>query len=124
MNVNGPWKLGEANRNRDKVGGKEGIDGVSRIQATENEKGELWEECSLAKFSQFLGFSTEGIEREILNFLTKIRKRREKIQSKELLEKTKFERELKRLECSVNYEGGNRQKGPSQGTGNQLIVAQ
>eukprot|EP00261_Vitis_vinifera_P015668 XP_010644167.1 PREDICTED: uncharacterized protein LOC104877503 [Vitis vinifera] len=124
VNVNGPWKLGEANRIRDKVRGKEGIDGASGIQATENEKGELWEECSLAKFSQFLGFSTEGIEKEILNFLTKIRKRREKIHSKELLEKTKFERELKRLECSVNYEGGNKQKALSQGKGNQLIVVQ
>ncbi|RVW86987.1 hypothetical protein CK203_043510 [Vitis vinifera] len=65
----------------------------------------------LAKFSQFLGFSTEGLEKEILSFLIKIRKRREKIHSKELLEKSKFERELKRLECSVNYEGGNKQKG-------------
>ena len=124
MNVNGPWKLGEANRIRDKVRGKEGIDGASGIQVIENEKGELWEECSLAKFSQFLGFSTEGIEKEILNFLTKIRKRRKKIHSKELVEKTKFERELKRLECSVNYEGGNKQKALSQGKGNQLIVVQ
>ena len=78
----------------------------------------------MAKFSQFLGFSTEGLEKEILSFLIKIRKRREKIHSKELLEKSKFERELKRLECFVNYEGGNKQKGPSQGKGNQLIVAQ
>ena len=122
--MNGSWKLGEANKNRDKVRGKEGSDGVSGIQVIENEKGELWEECSLAKFSQVLGFSTEGIEKEILNFLTKIRKRRKKIHSKELLEKTKFERELKRLECSVNYEGGNKQKALSQGKGNQLIVVQ
>ena len=123
-NVNGSWKLGEANKNRDKARCKEESDGASGIQVTENEKEELWEECSLVKFSQFLGFSTEGIEKEILNFLTKIRKRREKIHSKELLEKTKFERELKRLECSVNYEGGNKQKAPSQGKGNQLIVVQ
>ena len=102
----------------------EGSVGASGIQASENVKGELWEECSLAKFSQVLGFSTEGIEKEIVNFLTRIRKRREKIHSKELLEKTKFERELKRLECSVNYEGGNKQKALSQGKGNQLIVVQ
>ncbi|RVW40622.1 hypothetical protein CK203_079170 [Vitis vinifera] len=55
--------------------------------------------------------NNEGLEKEILSFLIKIRKRREKIHSKELLEKSKFERELKRLECSVNYEGGNKQKG-------------
>ena len=123
-NDNGPWKLGEANKNRDKVRGKEGKAGASRSQDNENEKEELWEECDLAKFNQFLGFSTKGLEREILNFLTKIRKRREKIHSKEFLEKSKFERELKRLECSVNYEGGYKQKDLSQGKGNQLIVAQ
>ncbi|KAL6314901.1 hypothetical protein AAG906_029119 [Vitis piasezkii] len=121
-NENGSWKLGEANKNRDKVRGKEGNTGVSGSQDSENEKEDLWEDCSLAKFSQFLGFSTEGLESEILNFSIKIRKRREKIHSKELLEKSKFERELKRLECSVNYEGGNKQKGPSQGKGNQLII--
>ncbi|RVW72256.1 hypothetical protein CK203_054948 [Vitis vinifera] len=116
---------GEDSKNRDKAKDKEGNNGGSVSQDTENEKEDPWEECSLAKFSQFLGFSTEGLEKEILSFLIKIRKRREKIHSKELLEKSKFERELKRLECSVNYEGGgDRQKGPSQGTGNQLIVAQ
>ena len=66
----------------------------------------------------------KGLEKEILNFLIKIKKRREKIHCKELLEKSKFERELKRLECSVNYEGWNKHKGPSQGKGNQLIVVQ
>ena len=60
----------------------------------------------MAKFSKFLGFSTEGLEKEILDFLVKIRKRRERVHNKNLLEKSKFERELKRLECSINYEGG------------------
>ncbi|RVW41216.1 Retrovirus-related Pol polyprotein from type-1 retrotransposable element R2 [Vitis vinifera] len=107
----GSWKLGEVNKNSDVARGKEGNNGGFGSQHTENEKEDLWEEGSLAKFSQFLGFSTEGLEKEILSFLIKIRKRREKIHSKELLEKTKFERELKRLECSVNYEGGLSRKG-------------
>ncbi|RVX01885.1 Transposon TX1 uncharacterized 149 kDa protein [Vitis vinifera] len=64
-----------------------------------------WEESSLIKFSHFLGFSTEGLEKDILNFLGKIRKRREKIVDKGLLETSRFERELKRLECSVNMKG-------------------
>ena len=38
-----------------------------------------WQESSLARFSQFLGFSTEGLENDILSFLVKIRKIREKI---------------------------------------------
>ncbi|RVW26087.1 hypothetical protein CK203_116818 [Vitis vinifera] len=57
-----------------------------------------WEESDLARFSQFLGFSTEGLEKDILEFLVKIRKRRERVHSKVLLKKSKFERELKRLE--------------------------
>ena len=76
----------------------------------------------MAKFSHFLNFSTEGLEKEILSFLIKIRKRRERIHSKELMEKSKFERELKKLECLVNYEKGNKQKGPSQGKWDQITV--
>ncbi|RVW32118.1 hypothetical protein CK203_080548 [Vitis vinifera] len=72
--------------------------------------GERWEESDLARFSQFLGFSTEGLEKDILEFMVKIRKRRERIHSKAMLEKSKFERELRRLECSVNYEGGRRER--------------
>ena len=60
------------------------------------------------RFSRFLGFSTEGLKNDILEFLVKIRKRRERVHSKTLLEKSKFERELKRLECSINYEGGRK----------------
>ena len=65
-----------------------------------------WEDSELARFSKFLGFSTKGLEKDILDFLVKIRKRRERVHSKVLLEKLKFKRELKRLECSINYEGG------------------
>ena len=67
-----------------------------------------WEESDLARFSKFLGFSTEGLEKDILEVLLKIRKRRERVHSKTLLEKSRFERELKRLECSINYEGGKK----------------
>ena len=81
-----------------------------------------WQERSLARFSQFLGFSTDGLEKDILNFLVKIRKRRKKIHSKGLLEKSRFERELKRLECSMNYEGDGKKKGPIQGKGVQTVI--
>ncbi|RVW47792.1 hypothetical protein CK203_091735 [Vitis vinifera] len=88
-----------------------GVGDIDDAQVERSEPEGKWEESGLARFSQFLGFPTEGLEKEILTFLTKIRKRREKIHSKELLEKSKFERELKRLECSINYEGGVKQKG-------------
>ncbi|RVX17539.1 hypothetical protein CK203_003885 [Vitis vinifera] len=84
--------------------------------------GELnWEKSDLAKFSKFLGFSTEGLEKDIMNFLVKIRKRRERVHNKTLLEKSKFERELKRLECSINYEGGKKQNGGEQETKIQTL---
>ena len=83
-----------------------------------------WEESDLARFSQFLGFPTEGLEKDILEFMVKIRKRRERIHSKAMLEKSKFERELRRLECSVNYEGGKKRKGTVQGRGCQIMEVQ
>ena len=67
-----------------------------------------WEESDLARFSKFLGVSTEGLEKNILKFLVKIRKMKERVHSKILLEKLRFEKELKRLECSINYEEGRR----------------
>lgn len=83
-----------------------------------------WEESDLARFSKFLGFSTERLEKDILEFLVKIRKRRERVHSKTLLEKSKFERELKRLDCSINYEGGKKQKCALQGKGCQIMEVQ
>ncbi|KAL6336500.1 hypothetical protein AAG906_022441 [Vitis piasezkii] len=97
---------------------------IERPSSRKGEKEERWEESSLAKFSHFLGFSTEGLEKEILDFLIKIRKRRERIHDKVLLEKSKFDRELKRLECSVNYEKGRKQKDPPKGKGCHLSVLQ
>ena len=86
--------------------------GQSESQEGRRENQFNWEENSLVKFSHFLGFSTKGLEKEILSFLVKIRKRGKKIHSKGLLENSKFERELKRLECSINYEGDVKKKGP------------
>ncbi|RVW39630.1 hypothetical protein CK203_090634 [Vitis vinifera] len=114
-------ELGVTKRSSDKARGMDGAFGTYDVQAVRNESEEKWEESSLAKFSHFLGFPTEGLEKEILNFLIKIRKRREKIHSKELLEKFKFERELKRLECSVNYEGGISRKARFRNVGNGAV---
>ncbi|XP_034684659.1 uncharacterized protein LOC117913709 isoform X2 [Vitis riparia] len=120
----GGKELGAKISHSDKGKGIAGIGDICDSQTERGEQEDKWEENGLVKFSQFLGFSTEGLEKEILNFLTKIRKRREKIHSKELLDKSKFERELKRLECSINYEGGIKQKGSVQGKGRQIVIAQ
>ena len=117
-------ELGDIHCNNDKGREMEGVGDIDDVQVVRSELEGNWEESGLARFSKFLGFPTEGLEKEILNFLTKIRKRREKIHSKELLEKSKFERELKRLECFINYEGGMKQKGSVQGKGRQIVVVQ
>ena len=83
-----------------------------------------WEVSDLARFSKFLGFSTKGLEKDMLEFLVKIRNRRERVHSKVLLEKSRFERELKRLECSINYEGGKKKKCVVQGRGCQIMEVQ
>ncbi|RVW45034.1 Transposon TX1 uncharacterized 149 kDa protein [Vitis vinifera] len=120
MDDKGCWDMVEFNKDPNLVRGVEWNTERTEFQEARREKEDRWEESSLAKFSHFLGFSTEGLEKEILNFLVKIRKRREKIHSKELMEKSKFERELKRLECSVNYEKGGKQRSLLQGKGDQL----
>ncbi|RVW87579.1 hypothetical protein CK203_041211 [Vitis vinifera] len=121
-NVIGCWALVENNGSSTMYRDEEWGSGLNDPQAERGEKEERWEESSLAKFSHFLGFSTEGLEKEILDFLIKIRKRRERIHDKVLLEKSKFERELKRLECSVNYEKGRKQKDPPKGNKNPINV--
>ncbi|KAL6338045.1 hypothetical protein AAG906_010611 [Vitis piasezkii] len=122
--VDGCWDLVEVN-SVDPLGRSSGwtVD-QTEVQEGRKEAQINWEESSLVKFSQFLGFSTEGLEKEILSFLGKIRKRREKIVGKGLLETSRFEREIKRLECSVNYEGDTKKKSPTQGRGNQSAVVQ
>ena len=97
------WELMEVNNGSNEECGKE----LCLVQTTPREvKGR--EESDLARFNKF--FPTVGLEKDILDFLVKIRKRKERVHNKTLLEKSKFERELKRLECSINYEGGGNKK--------------
>ena len=121
-NGNVCWELVEFNGHISVARDLEGGSSQYEFQEGRGEGALDWQESSLARFSQFLGFSIEGLEKDILSFLVKIRKRREKIHNKGLLEKSRFERELKRLECSVNYEGDGRRKCPLQGRGVQSVV--
>ena len=121
-NGNDYWELVEFNGPISVARDLEGGSSQYESQEGRGEGALNWEESSLAKFSQFFGFSTVGLEKEILSFLVKIIKRREKTHSKCLLEKSKFERELKRLECSVNYEEEGRKKCPLQGRGGRSVV--
>ena len=62
----------------------------------------------LAQFSDFLGMPTMGFEEEILALLNKwiMRKKQKNRWSgtkRVRVESSRFERELKKLECSVNF---------------------
>ena len=61
-------------------------------------------------FSKLLGFLTEGFEEEILNMLQRIKNRREKSKKRVCPVSTRFEQELKKLEGSINYNGGKKKE--------------
>ncbi|RVW61926.1 hypothetical protein CK203_064911 [Vitis vinifera] len=83
---NGCWDLVEINSIEPLGRNSGGWPDQTKPQEGSKEDQLNWEESSLIRFSQFLGFSTEGMEVEILNFLDKIRKRKEKIIGKGLME--------------------------------------
>ena len=72
-------------------------------------KGCRWDDSCLARFNKFLGFSTEGFEGEILNMLLRTKRRREQ-NNKGISGSIKFDRELKKLEWSINYNGARKEK--------------
>ena len=84
-----------------------------------DEEGEpCWHSSSLAKFSCYHGMPTEGFEGEILFLLKRMKER--KLQKGKLngrkrkkLESSKLERELRKLEWTVNYLGGGGEGGRS-----------
>ena len=118
----GCWDLIEIKCDALEVQNPECTPVLTGSQALRSEKETKWEESSLAKFSKLLGFSIEGLEKEILDFLSTIRKIRERIHSKGLLEKSKFERELKRLECSVKYKGNDTKNSHLKSRGGQFCL--
>ena len=76
---------------------------------------ESWEGSCLAKFNEFLGFPTEGLEEVIFDFMKMISGSRQKGNGKGAPTLTKFDRELKRLEWNVKDKG--RSKGVASGRG-------
>ena len=71
-------------------------------------KGCRWDDSCLAMFSKFLGFSTKGFEGEILNLFLRTKRRREQ-NLKGSSGSTKFDRELKKIEWSINYNGARKE---------------
>ena len=79
-------------------------------QSLEGSKYENWEDSCLAKFSEFLGFSTVGFEKEILGLLRKMVARQQNENKKGIAIVTRCERELKKLVSSINYNGRDKLK--------------
>ena len=72
---------------------------------------ENWEDSCLVKFSEFLGFSTVGFEKEILGLPRKMVAMQQNEKKKGVVTATRCERELKKLVSSINYNGGDKLKG-------------
>ena len=75
-----------------------------------------WSSSCLAKFSRCIGMPTEGFKGEILTLLKRLKERKDKKgkldgRKRKKLELSRFERELRKLECTVNYIGGGEEKG-------------
>ena len=81
---------------------------------------EKWEDSCLVKFSEFLGFSTVGFESEILGLLSKIVARQHQVENKGVNTNSRCERELKKLVCTINYDGRSQIKGGEKERGSSL----
>ena len=80
-----------------------------------------WESSCLVKFSEFLGFSTMGFEKEILKLLRNLVNSQNLSKEKGSLTVSKSERELRRLRSTINYNGNRSNKGGGRDRGNLLL---
>ena len=69
---------------------------------------ENWEDSMLVKFSEFLGFATEGFETQIVDLLRQMVKTQNKGPRPGQTPVSRCERELKKLECTINYGGAEK----------------
>lgn len=112
-----PWVMDSV---KEKSKGNNMSDAVEVMQERVN-LGNKWDESSLVKFSKALGFSTKGVEGEILKLLVKLKTRRDQGKKKGTLGLTRFDREVKKLECSINYDGESRKKGSVRRGGDRAL---
>ena len=70
-----------------------------------------WEDSCLIKFSEFLGVTTAGFEEEILELLRKMEVQQHGDKRKGYPIETRCERELRKLECTINYNGKGQIRG-------------
>ena len=74
-----------------------------------------WEDSCLIKFSEFLGVTTAGFEEKILELLRKMESQQQGDKRKGYPTETRCERELRKLECTINYSGKGQNRGGRDG---------
>ena len=82
---------------------------------------EKWEDSMLVKFSEFLGFATEGFETQIIELMRQMVKTQNKGPRPGQTPVSRCERELKKLECTINYGGQRSGKSANRDRGNFLL---
>ena len=81
---------------------------------------EKWEDSCLIKFSEFLGIPTVGFDAEILELLRKMVSQQPGNKRKGISAELRSERELRKLECTLNYNGKGQNRG-GRDRGNLLL---
>ena len=76
------------------------------------------------KFSEWMGFSIVGHKKEILALMRKMINSWNQTRAMDHMSSSKCERELKRLECTINYESQSNGKGNSRVRGDSLLILQ
>ena len=75
----------------------------------------------LVKFSEFQGFATEGFETQIVDLMRQMVKNQNKGPRPGQTPVSRCERELKKLECTINYRGQRSGKSVNRDKGNLLL---
>ena len=68
-----------------------------------------------------MGFTIEGVEGEILKLLLRLKNRKDQGKKRGILGMTRFEREVKKLECSINYDGVSKKNGSNKKGGDKVL---
>ena len=89
--------------------------------ASEGSGYEKWEDNCLVKFSEFLGFPIVGFETEILDLLRTMVAMQHQEENKGAISVSRCEQELKKLVCTINYDGKDQNKRGEREKGNLML---
>ena len=82
---------------------------------------ERWEDSMLVKFSEFLGFLIVGFDPQIIDLIQKLVANQNQGLKLGQTPMSRCERELKKVVCTVNYNGRRSGKGANRDRGNLLM---